>query len=183
MSTIATFAEQDPERIAVIYGNGEYAESFAELDRRSRQIATLLRERGLQPGGCVAVLLGNENEFFDIYWACMRSGVYFTPVNWHLAAEEVQYIVDNCDADVFIAHRNFEKMATEVAPQTPRASIRNVGCPAARYRRPGRRRPRRLDARVLGRRARSLDGRRRPGSPPAAPRPGWEQRSRGDRVG
>jgi fatty-acyl-CoA synthase len=124
MSTIATFAEQDPERIAVIYGNGEYAESFAELDRRSRQIATLLRERGLQPGGCVAVLLGNENEFFDIYWACMRSGVYFTPVNWHLAAEEVQYIVDNCDADVFIAHRNFEKMATEVAPQTPRANIR-----------------------------------------------------------
>jgi hypothetical protein len=29
----------------------------------------------------------------------VQIGVYFTPVNWHLQEGEIQYIVDDCDAD------------------------------------------------------------------------------------
>ncbi len=124
MASIATWAEQDPERIAVIYGNGEHVETYAELDRRSRRIGLALRREGLEPGGSVAVLTGNENDFFDLYWGCMRTGLYFVPVNWHLAEEEAEYIVDNCDADVFVAHANFGKVAGAVAPKVPRAKLR-----------------------------------------------------------
>ena len=30
-------------------------------------------------------------------------GLRLTPVNWHLAADEVNYIVDNCDAVALFA--------------------------------------------------------------------------------
>ena len=124
MPTLATYAEKDPDRIAVIYGNGEHVETYAELDRRSRRVACALRRSGVEPGGSVALLMGNEDDFFDIYWACMRSGVYLTPVNWHLAEDEVRYLVDNCDADVFIAHASFAQVAARIAPSVPRAKIR-----------------------------------------------------------
>jgi long-chain acyl-CoA synthetase len=124
MSNIAHFAQQTPDQPAVIYGNGEHVETYAELDRNSRRIALALRRAGLAPGGSVAVLLGNANEFFDVYWACLRSGVYFTPINWHLAENEIQYIVENCDAEVFIANAAFAPVAARVASRTPRVHTR-----------------------------------------------------------
>jgi acyl-CoA synthetase (AMP-forming)/AMP-acid ligase II len=115
VSTLIQFAEKAPERPAVIFGNGEFVESYAELEQRSRRVAHALRAFGLQPGDGIAVLIGNENEFYDIYWAAMRCGFYFTAVNWHLQTSEVQYIVENSDARVLFASTRFAKVAVESA--------------------------------------------------------------------
>jgi fatty-acyl-CoA synthase len=119
MPTLIDFAERAPDRPAVIYGNGETVESYAELERRSRRIAHLLRARGLEEGDGIAVLLGNADEFFDLYWAAARTGLYFTGVNWHLAAPEVRYIVENSDAKMLFASAQFEKVAAEAAQGAP----------------------------------------------------------------
>ncbi len=37
-------------------------------------------------------------EFFEVTVAAMRSGLYVTPINWHLAADEAEYIVNDCGA-------------------------------------------------------------------------------------
>jgi fatty-acyl-CoA synthase len=119
MPTLIDFAERAPDRPAVIYGNGETVETYAELERRSRRIAHLLRARGLEEGDGIAVLLGNADEFFDLYWAAARTGLYFTGVNWHLAAPEVRYIVENSDAKMLFASAQFEKVAAEAAQGAP----------------------------------------------------------------
>ena len=98
MTHPAAFAAKAPDRPAVIYGDGEHIETYGELEARSRRLGVLLRRFGLAPGDCVAVLGGNDDWFFDLFWACHRTGLYFTPVNWHLQRDEVQYIVENCDA-------------------------------------------------------------------------------------
>jgi acyl-CoA synthetase (AMP-forming)/AMP-acid ligase II len=115
VATLIDFAQQDPDRPALVFDNGAARESYAELEQRSRRIAHLLRARGLRPGDGIAALLGNDEEFFDIFWAAMRSGLYFTAVNWHLAPAEVQYIVDNSDSRVLFASARFEKLAAEAA--------------------------------------------------------------------
>ncbi len=118
--SIVAFAEEAPDRIALVYGNGESRETYAELEARSRRIAHLLRACGLQEGDSIAALLGNDDEFFDIYWAAMRLGLYFTPVNWHLQADEAQYVMDNCDARVVFASEKFGKLAAEAAAGAPK---------------------------------------------------------------
>lgn len=123
MTTPAVFAEKAPDRPAVIYGDGEHVESYGELERRSRRLAHLLRRFGLEPGDCLAALVDNDDVFFDLYWACHRAGLYFTPVNWHLQRDEVRYIVDNCDAKVFFAHARFAETAAAVAAELPRLSV------------------------------------------------------------
>jgi fatty-acyl-CoA synthase len=122
--TIVEIARKDPDRTALIYGNGETRESYGELEARSRRIAHLLRGWGLEEGDGIAALIGNDDEFFDVYWAAMRLGLYFTAVNWHLAAGETRYIVDNCDAKVFFASQKFANIATEAAAGAPKLARR-----------------------------------------------------------
>lgn len=130
--TPATFARKNPDKPAVIYGNGEFVETYGELESRSRAIAHLLRRAGLVAGDSVAALCGNDENFFDIFWACHRIGLYFTPVNWHLQHDEVEYIVDNCDAKAFFVHARFGELGSRIAAESPRLLARySVGGPLA----------------------------------------------------
>jgi fatty-acyl-CoA synthase len=76
--------------------------SYAELDARSNQLAHALRGLGLNVGDTVAVMLENCTEFHDVWWAAMRSGLYFTPINWHLTAPEVEYLVNDSAAGAVV---------------------------------------------------------------------------------
>src|SRR5258705_6498140 len=132
MGTVAVHAERDPNAVAVIYGNGDVVETWGELELRSRRWAHLLRARGLASGGCVAALVANDDPvFMDLFWACHRIGVYFTPVNWHLQESEIQYIVDDCDADALVLSPRFAEAAARVAPQCAKAQVRIVTAGAA----------------------------------------------------
>ena len=111
MFTVKSHAQKDPDRIAVVYGNGETIETYGELEERSRRLVHVFRSWGLEPGDCVAALLGNDDSFFDVFWACHRTGLYLTPVNWHLQRDELRYILENCDAKAFLAHFHFAEIA------------------------------------------------------------------------
>jgi long-chain acyl-CoA synthetase len=119
MKTVTTYASETPDRPAIIYADDadhpEVVETYAELELRSRRIGVALRALGLEHGDSVAVLLANDEDFFDIFWACHRIGLYFTPINWHLQVDEIEYIVDNCDAKVVIAHARFAELIAATA--------------------------------------------------------------------
>jgi long-chain acyl-CoA synthetase len=97
------WTKKNPEQTALIFAERDLKISYGELDEASNRVARALRAWGLEPGDGVAVLLKNEPEFFAVYWGAMRAGCYFTPVNWHLAAAEVAYIVENSDARALFA--------------------------------------------------------------------------------
>jgi acyl-CoA synthetase (AMP-forming)/AMP-acid ligase II len=131
---VANHAETRPDHPAVIFDNGERTVSYRDLERSSRRMAHLLRALGVEPGDSIAVMVGNEELFFDAYWAAMRLGIYFTPVNWHLQDAEIAYIVDNCDASVFLASSDWEKTVT--AAQISESVVRlSAGGDIAGYRR------------------------------------------------
>ncbi|HAP75125.1 MAG TPA: AMP-dependent synthetase [Acidimicrobiaceae bacterium] len=69
--------------------------SWGELNQRVNQLVHLLRSLGVQPGERVALLSGNRREVYEIIQAAAHSGILLVPINWHFAAEEVQYVVDN----------------------------------------------------------------------------------------
>ena len=76
------------DKPAVVMAGSGATLSYAELDRQSNKIAGLFRSRGLRPGDHIAVLMENRPEFFPVVWAAQRSGLLYTPVNWHLSAAE-----------------------------------------------------------------------------------------------
>ena len=55
--------------------------TYRDLREQSARVAGLLRERGVQPGDRVAIMLPNVPEFAVIYYAVMRAGAVAVPMN------------------------------------------------------------------------------------------------------
>ena len=93
-----TIAEHFPDKPAAILGGQGKVLSFETLARRSKLIAQAMAQAGLQPRDHVAVMLENRLEYFEVCWAAQRTGLYYTPVNWHLQADEVAHILQDSGA-------------------------------------------------------------------------------------
>ena len=109
MPDLAEWALRTPDRIAIASQAGN--RTFAELDANANRLARALRARGLVPGDAVALLAGNRPEFVETWLACQRAGYRLTPVNWHLTADEVAYIVDDCEAKALVTTGDLEVAA------------------------------------------------------------------------
>lgn len=114
---LAVYAARKPTETAVIDRNGKF--SWGYLNTRSNQLANYLRHEGLVPDDGVALLCGNRVEFVEVMMAAFRTGIRVTPINWHLGGEEIGYILNNCDAKIFIAESGFAGKAAQAAAKAP----------------------------------------------------------------
>jgi long-chain acyl-CoA synthetase len=96
------FATSAPDRAAATRSDTGETRTFHELEARANQVAHALRGAGLRTGDHIAIVMDNRLEYFDVLWGATSSGLYVTPVNWHLAADEVAYIVDDCGANALV---------------------------------------------------------------------------------
>jgi long-chain acyl-CoA synthetase len=94
-------AQEDPSRVAVIDPDGRETSAGALL-RASNQVVHALRARGLRRGDAVAAVLGNEVAMLELFLAAWQAGLYLTPINGHLAAPEIAYVLDDCEAKVVV---------------------------------------------------------------------------------
>ena len=100
----AEIAATHPNKPAYIMAETGATVTFAELEATANQGAQLFRSLGLQRGDHIAILLENHPRFFQICWAAQRAGIYYTAISWRLQQAEVDYIVNNCEARVFITY-------------------------------------------------------------------------------
>jgi long-chain acyl-CoA synthetase len=113
-----------PDRPAVIMAGSGRTLTYGELDTRSARIAAGLYQLGLRRGDVIALLSDNVAEAFEIFWAGMRSGLYVTAVNRHLAAAEVGYILRDSGAKVLFASAGVVGLAAEVGRDVPEVAGR-----------------------------------------------------------
>jgi len=99
-------AEAEPDKLAIVDPDGNEI-TFGELLADANRLVHGLRALGLEKGDGVAVVLPNGIEMFALYMAAMQAGLYLTPINWHLVGPEIAYIVEDCEAKVFIGHERF----------------------------------------------------------------------------
>ena len=109
-------AHENPEHLALVAPDGaEY--TAGELLGRANQVVHGLRGLDLKPGDRVATLLPNGVEMFEVYLAALQAGWYLVPINHHLVAPEVAYILKDSEAKAFIAHERFTDIALDAAEE------------------------------------------------------------------
>jgi long-chain acyl-CoA synthetase len=86
---------------------GDLTLTYAELDERSARLATLLRERGLQPGDRVGVMLPNVPEFPVAYYGVLRAGGVVVPMNVLLKRREIAFYLEDSGAALLLAWHGF----------------------------------------------------------------------------
>jgi fatty-acyl-CoA synthase len=111
--------------------------TYAELDRRVDAMAAHLRSLGIGRGDRVAVLAHNGVEFFDIQFACARTGSICVLLNWRLTVSELEYIVGDSSPMLLVHDVEFAASATELQQRCSidgRLEI-NGGAPDSEYER------------------------------------------------
>src|SRR5579863_3401831 len=114
----AVWAELRPDRVAIHDYTGQ-DRTFGELNANANRVARLLRSAGLRAGDSVALACSNRAEFCDVLLGVLRVGMRCTPVNWHLTADEIAYVVRDCEAKALFADARIATAAASAAAQCP----------------------------------------------------------------
>ena len=109
--TMAVWADVQPDKVAVVDPSGR-EKTFAEVNANANKLARLFRQHGVMPGDALAIVCSNRAEFIEVLAATMRTGVRITPVNWHLTADEIAYIINDCEAKVLIGDARVGALTT-----------------------------------------------------------------------
>jgi fatty-acyl-CoA synthase len=100
---IAHHADHRPAKEAVRELAPRRSYSYAELDRRADALAAHLQSTGIGRGDRVALLAHNGVEYFDLQFACGRTGSIAVLLNWRLTVAELDYIL-NDSAPLLLIH-------------------------------------------------------------------------------
>ncbi|MCW2881447.1 MAG: AMP-dependent synthetase and ligase [Sphaerisporangium sp.] len=117
-------AAQTPGKPAVIMAGSGRVVTYRELDEESNRLARFFRSAGLRPGDHIAFMLENHPLFFVVAWAAHRSGLYYTAISSRLQADELAYIVGDCEAKVFITSAALADVAVSITRATPDVQVR-----------------------------------------------------------
>lgn len=120
---VAYHAQTTPDHMALITEFGNL--TFADLNAKANQLAAFLRSKGLKAGDGLALACINRPEFSEVYSACMRAGFRLTPINFHLRADEMAYIIENCEAKAFVVDHSVGPSAEE-AIQKAKGTLVNI---------------------------------------------------------
>lgn len=108
-----------PEKICLKYDDLEL--SYLAFNRRINQLAHAFQEQGIQPGDRVCVLMANSNVFLEVFFALAKLGGILVPLNFRLAAPELEYIINNAQPKLLFYSPEFVTVVDEF-----RASLASV---------------------------------------------------------
>jgi acyl-CoA synthetase (AMP-forming)/AMP-acid ligase II len=109
----ASAAKFGAKRFAVDGESGREL-SFAGLNEASQAIASALKKRfNLGSHEHVAILMPNCLELLPTYFGILRAGCVAVPVNARLKADELQFILGDCEAQAVFVHPATWKPAQE----------------------------------------------------------------------
>jgi long-chain acyl-CoA synthetase len=134
-SIVTTSVERSADSPAIRLGDFEM--TYDQLDDGSARLATLLREKGLQVGDRVGVMLPNVPQFPVVYYGVLRAGGIVVPMNVLLKRREIAFYLEDSGAKLLFAWHGFAEEAAsgaaeagaeliEVEPSTFAAALAEV---------------------------------------------------------
>jgi long-chain acyl-CoA synthetase len=108
-SLLTESAERSPDAPAIRLGEAEL--SYAQLDDLSARLASLLGEKGIEPGDRVGVMLPNVPQFPVAYYGVLRAGATVVPMNVLLKRREIAFYLEDSGAKLLLAWHGFAEEA------------------------------------------------------------------------
>src|SRR3954452_17775473 len=97
--------------------------TYAQFDDAASRVAGLLRERGVQPGDRVGLMLPNVPYFPVIYYGILRAGAALVPMNVLLKGREVTFYLTDPEAKHLFAWHEFADAAATGAQEAGAEAI------------------------------------------------------------
>jgi long-chain acyl-CoA synthetase len=108
-------AERDGDRTAVKLD--DFEANYELLDQGTARVAGMLREKGLEPGDRVGIMLPNVPHFPLVYYGVLRAGGVVVPMNVLLKGREVKFYLEDPGAKLVFAWEGFADAAQQGAEE------------------------------------------------------------------
>src|SRR5262249_974460 len=109
---VAHWAATKPDEEALTYLDRTW--TWAEWDNRVRRLAGALRECGIRPGAILALLEKNHPACVELTLAAASLGAATAIINFRLAADELDYVLNDSDAKVLIVGAEFKPLIDQI---------------------------------------------------------------------
>jgi fatty-acyl-CoA synthase len=101
----------------VAHDGTEY--TYDEVNDRVNRLANVLTARGIEQGDKVALLAPNTHYFIETLYATNKLGAVFVPMNYRLTPGELEYILNDCDADLVISDYDYAENIEPIRDSVP----------------------------------------------------------------
>ncbi|HEY1022009.1 MAG TPA: AMP-binding protein, partial [Flavisolibacter sp.] len=103
-----------PDAIALVFENEKL--SYAELDRRSTQVATALTSLGIKPGTQIPIFLERGTAFMIGLLGILKTGCAYVPIDPEIPTERLNDILDDLAARVILLGNTQAANITTILP-------------------------------------------------------------------
>ena len=113
----ADMVRADPERRAVVFEATSM--TYAELDRRSNDVAAFLIARGITADAFVGVLIDRSPEMIVAVLGILKAGAAYVPLSVELPLDRLRHIVDDTRMSVAIVEKRHVRIANSLQWECP----------------------------------------------------------------
>src|SRR6516165_9933717 len=98
--------------------------SYAELQRRSNQLAHALLGAGIEPGERIGLLAHNRLDYAVITQAVAKCGAILVPMNFRFGPSEIRHVLEHAEPKLLFIEASFEaQVAAAIAAGAPAPRI------------------------------------------------------------
>ncbi|NOX34218.1 MAG: long-chain fatty acid--CoA ligase [Deltaproteobacteria bacterium] len=105
--------------------------TFREVKEKSEQAAACFKASGIKKGDSVAIMSQNSFDFVFSFFGILKAGGVAVPVNHKLTAAEVDYILENSHAALFLFDGSLAKVAcsldVDIQKMALDTRVKNIG--------------------------------------------------------
>jgi len=103
-----------PDSLAVFDLTANRFFTWYQFNRRVDSLAARLLADGIQPGDRVAYLGLNSSDVVEIFFATVRIGGVYVPLNFRLTAPELSFIIGDCTPSAVFYDQAFHAVVAEI---------------------------------------------------------------------
>ncbi|TWI59325.1 long-chain-fatty-acid--CoA ligase [Halalkalibacter nanhaiisediminis] len=100
------------QKTAIIDGEKEF--TYKEFGERADRLSVALHEAGIRKGDHVAVMLPNTHYMLECFYGICQLGAVMVPLNYRLAARDLEYIINHSDSKMLIVDEEFSGPIEEI---------------------------------------------------------------------
>ncbi len=109
---VARSARKFPDKEAVVFG--EHRWSWQQLEEMSNACSHALLDLGMRKGDKIALLMRNCDEFIIAYFGIVKMGGVAVPVNYKLAAPEIEYIINHSESRLLLLEPEYLDVVSRI---------------------------------------------------------------------
>lgn len=101
--------KENPHALLVASDHQQQSLTYAQIHKRSDDLAKGMASLGVKKGDRVAILMGNRVEYVEVFFACAKLGALIALANYGYSEKELHSVLSSCRTSILVMVPGFDR--------------------------------------------------------------------------